>query len=346
MNTHIISNQATVKEVLQRINELQHGSMTVFVTDNDGVMCGTVTDGDIRRGLLNQVQLADPVAAVMNTAFKYLRAGDFNVEELRRYKARSISLLPVLDSAGRLVDVIDLTVKKTWLPMQALIMAGGEGQRLRPITLETPKPMIPVGDKPILEHNISRLSQYGISSFYISVKYLRDKIMDYFGDGQDRKLNIQYVVEDEPLGTIGSLSLIDELRFNHVLVMNADVLTNIDFEDMFLAVTEADADMAVASYGYEVKIPYGVIETSDELITGLKEKPVYTYFSNAGIYIVHRRVLAKMEKGKKLNATDLMEMLIRDGGKVLNYPIRGYWLDIGGHEALKKAQEDIQHLEF
>jgi len=343
---HSIKDSATIKDALLKLNELEHGAMTLFVIDNYGKMLGSVSDGDIRRGLLSNVELSHQVSAVMNKSFRYLSGSNFSMKTLKQYREAKIYLLPVLDDDFILTDIIDLSAKHSWLPIDVLIMAGGEGRRLRPLTIDTPKPMLLVGDKPILEHNIQRLIQYGVSRIHISVKYLQEKIISYFGDGANRNIEIKYIKETEPLGTIGALSLINEFKYEYVLVMNADVLTTIDLEDMFLALEQTNGDMAVASSGYEVKVPYGVIEINDQLITGLKEKPVYTYFSNAGIYLIKREVLHYLQVGQAFNATDLMELLIAKNRKVINYPILGYWLDIGGHEALKKAQADIKHLEL
>lgn len=343
---HIIKKGATVKDALYKLNELSHGSMTLFVVNDNNKLLGSVSDGDIRRGLLDGGELTDAVDSLMNTHFKYLSAESYSVRVLKKYRESKIYLLPILNTSLQLLDIIDLSEKRSWLPVDVLIMAGGEGQRLRPLTLDTPKPMLLVGKKPILEHNIDRLIQYGIKQINISVKYLQDKIIGYFRDGSAKNIAISYISEKEPLGTIGALSLVEKFNYDYVLVMNADVLTNIDLEDMFLAIEEANADMVVASSAYEVKVPYGVIETKEQLITGLKEKPVYTYFSNAGIYLIKRTVVDQLTPDKKINATDLMDMLIADRKKIINYPILGYWLDIGGHESLKKAQDDIKHLEL
>ncbi|OQY95704.1 MAG: nucleotidyltransferase [Sphingobacteriales bacterium UTBCD1] len=342
---HTIEMDATVKDALNKLNELDIGSMTLFVI-RDKEIVGTVTDGDIRRGLLKQVDLSDPVSSIMNRRFRFLSEENFKVEELKQLREKKILLLPVLNRQKELIDIIDLTEKRSWLPIDVLIMAGGEGKRLRPLTLKTPKPMLIVGKKPILEHNIDRLIQFGVKKFHISVKYLKEKIVNHFKEGTSKNIEIDYVIETKALGTIGALSLIEDLKHDYVLVMNADVLTNIDFEDMLLALEKEYADMIVASSPYEVKVPYGVLEMDERRITGLIEKPIYTYFSNAGVYIIRKDALRYLKRNEKINATDFMDILIANNRRVINYPILGYWLDIGSIESFEKAQDDIKHLDL
>jgi dTDP-glucose pyrophosphorylase len=344
--SRIVKDDQTIRQALALINELTEGSLTLFVIDNSGEMVGTLTDGDIRRGLLNDVALSQPVKDIMNKNFKFFKANEFDVLQVQRLKNEKKNLIPLLDENHKIVQVVDLSERKSFLPMEALIMAGGEGTRLRPLTLSTPKPLLRVGQKPIIEHNIDRLINFGVENFYISIRYLGEQIENYFQDGNNKNVHINYIKETEPLGTIGALSLVKEIVYEHVLVMNADLLTNLDYEDMFATMLEEDADMIVATSAYEVKVPYGIIETNGKAITALKEKPVYTYFSNAGIYIIRKNALKYLPYNKHINATDLMDALIADGKKVVNYPILGYWLDIGGHEAFNKAQEDIRHLEL
>ena len=203
-----------------------------------------------------------------------------------------------------------------------------------------------VGDKPIIEHNIDRLALYGIEKLHISVKYKAEQIESYFGDGSDKGLVIDYIREENPLGTLGAVTLIPEISTPSMLVMNSDLLTDIDFEDFYRKFEDSGADMAVASTSYRVDVPYGVLETSGQQITSLKEKPTYVYFSNAGIYLIKTEILRQIPANTFYNATDLMEHLIANKRKVINYPIVQYWLDIGKPEDFLKAQEDIKHIRF
>ena len=225
-------------------------------------------------------------------------------------------------------------------------MAGGRGERLRPLTDSIPKPLLRIDNKPIIEYNVERLSEFGVQTMFISLKYLGEQIENYFSDGSDRGLNIRYVNENEPLGTIGALGLMEDFEHDTLLVMNSDLLTNINFEDFYREFINKDADFGVASIPYQVNIPYAVLETDEEKVISFKEKPTYTYYSNAGIYLMKKEVIKHIPKNAFYNATDLMEQLISINKKVIFYPLLGYWLDIGRHEDFKKAQEDIKHIRF
>jgi NDP-sugar pyrophosphorylase family protein len=225
-------------------------------------------------------------------------------------------------------------------------MAGGRGQRLSPLTDTIPKPLLKVGDKSIIQHNIDRLSFFGIDDFWISINYLGEIIKDQIGAGNEKNININYVNEQKPLGTIGAISNIDEFKHEHILITNSDILTNLDYEDFYLQFMNNNADMAVVTIPYEVKVPYAVLETKNSSIISLKEKPTYTYYSNAGIYLIKRDVLKYIPQGEFYNTTDLIETLIAKNKKVFSYPMLGYWLDIGNPEDFLKANNDIKNLKL
>jgi dTDP-glucose pyrophosphorylase len=345
---HIIHKDKQARAALKVLDELPlYASRTVFVIDENEKMVGSITDGDIRRGLLNGLEISHPIALFMNTKFKYLREGGNNVDLLKIYRKAGIDLIPFLDENFRLLQIHDLSKTKTILPIAALIVAGGRGERLRPFTDHIPKPMLKVGDKPILEHNIDRLIGYGVSEFYISVKYLKDQIMEYFGDGSAKDVHIYYVEEEEPLGTLGALSLIDKIGQEDILVMNSDLLTNIDFEDFYNFYKNESATMALASIPYVVDVPYAVLETNEQEVASFIEKPTYTYYSNGGIYLLKFALKKYLQKGTFYNATDLMDkIIIEDNCSLVHFPLLGYWLDIGKHHDYIKAQEDIKHIKF
>lgn len=346
--TNIISHDFTVQMALERLNNLLYKySLTLFVIDENQKLIGTVTDGDIRRGLLNGVSLGSNIQEIMHTNYRFLQADNIDFEQIKEFKKKEIVLIPVIDSEGEISRIVNLNHNKTILPLDAVIIAGGEGRRLRPLTENTPKPLLKVGDKPIIEYNIDRLNYYGVHRIHITIKYLGEQIVNYFGDGQTKALDIRYIREKEmPLGTIGSLALIDNFVHDHLLVMNSDLLTNIDFEDMYNTFVESNADMIVATIPYQVKVPYGVLETEHDRIVSLKEKPTYTYYSNAGIYMLKKELVKLIPKHEKYDATDLMTLLMADGHKVVQYPILGYWLDIGKPEDFQRAQEDVKHLQL
>lgn len=225
-------------------------------------------------------------------------------------------------------------------------MAGGKGQRLMPLTANLPKPLLKVGDKPIIEHNINRLSYYGIKDLWISINYLGELIEKYFGDGKGKDLNINYVHEDKPLGTIGSISQINDFKHNYILVSNSDILTNLDYEQFFLEFIKSEADFGVVTIPYQVNIPYAVLETKNSNVVDFKEKPTYTYYSNGGIYLFKRDVLKYIPINRHFNATDLMEVLIKANRQVFSYPLIGYWLDIGNPQDYERANSDITNIKF
>jgi len=220
-------------------------------------------------------------------------------------------------------------------------MAGGRGERLRPLTDDIPKPLLKVGEKPIIEHNIDRLKCFGIDDIWISLGYLGSQINEYFKSGISKSIKIKYVWEEKVLGTAGALTLINDFNHDCILMMNSDLLTNIDFEDLYLFYLKHDADFVVSCIPYQVKVPYAVMETKDNIVTGFKEKPSYTHYSNAGIYMMKKEVIDLVPKNEFYNATDLMEKLIRLRKKIVAYPIIDYWLHIGNHEDFRKAQTDI-----
>lgn len=346
MKQHIVNLNAEARVALRSLDLLKDFvSRTLFVVNDNNKLVGSLTDGDIRRGLLNGLEISQPIVSFMNSNFKFLKDSQDNISLIKEYKRSGIQLVPLIDDNGQLLEVIDLTKTKTVLPVTALIMAGGRGERLSPFTDNCPKPMLKIGNKPIIEHNIDRLIAYGISDIYISVKYLKEQIMDYFGDGSSKGIRITYLEEKEALGTLGALSLIDNFLYKDCLIMNSDLLTNIDFEDFYSFYKENDACMALASIPYVVNIPYAVLETNGNKVSSFSEKPTYTYYSNGGIYLLKTGLKEYIKKEAFFNATDLMDILIADNQHhLVHYPLLGYWLDIGKYQDFMKAQEDIKHI--
>ena len=346
-SNNIIRQDKTVREAMKQLNQIPQ-SLILFVVNDAGKLIGTLTDGDIRRNLLEEAEedIDVPVSRFMQTQFRYLKQNQFDVQHIRDLKQKGIKFIPFINEDHEILKVFDLRQRNSILPVDAVIMAGGKGERLRPLTENRPKPLLEVGGKPILEHNIDRLNeQFGIYTFYLTVKYLGEQIEDYFRDGGEKGVNVCYHWEnDKPLGTIGALPYLNHFPHDYILVMNSDILTTMDFEDFFLDFREKDADMAVATVPYRVKIPYGVLETNQDHIVDLKEKPTYTYYSNGGIYLLKKEVIEQIPEDTFYNATDLMEKLMNNGGKVTHYPVLGYWLDIGKQEDYERAKEDIEHL--
>lgn len=343
LSKHLIRDSASVLVGMEKLNRIPH-TLTLFVVDENQRLKGTLTDGDIRRGFLNGLQLNDRVDKFITRDFSYLNTTELKPNQIRQIKNKGVRLLPVLDNDGRITRVIDFGKVKTILPVDAVLMAGGRGERLRPLTDNTPKPLLKIGEKPILEHNLDHLIYNGIQNFCITVRYLGDQIEAYFGDGSSKNISIKYVREDKPLGTIGSVSLINEFRHDHILVMNSDLFTNIDFEDFYEDFLNEQADMAVATVPYVVDVPYAVLNLDENKIRSFREKPTFTYYSNAGIYLIKRELLSKVPVETNYNATDFIQALIDAGKKVIRYPIVGYWIDIGKPEDYQKVLEIYKHL--
>ncbi|WP_224999073.1 nucleotidyltransferase family protein [Cesiribacter sp. SM1] len=342
---HIIKCKSPIKQALAQLNELAADAI-LFVVDEEEKLKGSLTDGDVRRGFLRGLTLDDVVDKFIQSNPKYIQKGAYTIEEVINYRKNHFKIIPVLCREGKIVNVINFRFLKSYLPVDAVLMAGGRGSRLRPLTDNVPKPLLKVGEKPIIEHNIDRLISFGIDDFWISVRYLGEQLEEYFQDGSSKFVNIKWVWEDEPLGTLGAVSKIEEFQHDYVLVTNSDLLTNLDYEDFFLDFISKDAAISVVSIPYSVNIPYAVLETEDNSIKSFKEKPTYTYYSNGGIYLIKKEVLKYIPKNSFYNTTDLMELMIEKGLKVNSYPLRGYWLDIGKPEDFKKAQEDIRHIKF
>ena len=346
MEKHIIKTSETIKKALQLLNALtymQNAALVLLVQDEKKKVVGTLTDGDIRRGLMQHFNVDTKVEKLMNRSFHFLIKDKYTITDINALKAKGIWSVPVLTKEMKVCKILNLRVQKSKLPLDALIMAGGRGQRLMPLTKNVPKPMLKVGGKPIIETNIDRLIKYGIENINLSINYLGNVIESYF-DKKEKSCRLNYVKEGEPLGTIGSITLIDKIENDYVLLMNSDLLTDIDFEDMFNEMLVNKADMIVASIPHRVAIPYAVFETEGREIMKLTEKPTYTYHSNAGIYIFKKSCIKYVPKNEHFNATDLLEKMIKKKHKVVYYDVVSYWLDIGSPEDFQKAQTDYLHL--
>lgn len=342
---HVIDQNANILEALSKLDLLSSDAI-IFVVDEDDRLIGSLTDGDTRRGFLRGLSLDSNVLSFTQKKPRFFRKGEYTIQQVIEYRSEGFRVVPLLDKEDHILNVINFRSCKSYLPIEAIIMAGGRGERLKPLTDEIPKPMLKVGDKPIIEHTIDRLISFGIDDIWISVRYLGEQIEDYFKDGSSKGVNVKYVRENTPLGTVGAASNVEVNGNDYVLICNSDILTNIDYEDVFLDFIEKDAMLSVVSVPYCVDVPYAVLETVGNNILSFKEKPTYTYYSNGGIYLLKKECLKLIPKENIFNATDLIELLISKGEKVISYPLIGYWLDIGRHEDFKKAQEDIKYIKF
>ena len=342
MNQYIINEKSTLLEALNRLNELSGKQMVLLVVDANGVMTGTLTDGDVRRALLGGVSLSSAVEEAMHRNFKAIRTEEVDVQLMRSCRLRGVGILPHLNVDGTIKNIYDLTVTKAVLPLSAILMAGGKGERLRPLTLNTPKPLLEIGGKAIIDYNIEALASVGITDITVTTRYLADQIHQHFATPV-AGVNVKCVTETLPLGTIGAASLVARPKKGNTLVMNSDLLTTISFEEMYMRHVEEQADVTIAAIPYVVSVPYAILTTDGAQVKGIEEKPSYSYYANAGIYIFSNELLDTVPCDSRTDATDLIEQAIDKGMKVTYYPINGTWIDVGSPNDFKQAQDLMRH---
>jgi len=335
---HLIREDTPLLQALQRLNAFSGEVLTLFVVSDNGTVVGSLTDGDVRRGLIAGASLDSPVSRVMHCGFRFVRRGEDNFREFRNLRSKGIDLVPELDAEGRITGIINLRKQISCLPLDAVLMAGGRGERLRPLTLKTPKPLLPVGGKAIIDYNVEALVRNGVKKIYATVNYLKEQIERHF-DTPVEGVRVQCVAEPQRMGTIGSLSLCKGLDSPNVLVMNSDLLTTLSYERMYARHIDAEADITMAVVPYSVNIPFAIINTEGDHISGMTEKPTYNYLANAGIYILKRELLSLLHKGEYMDAPDFVTSVIRSGGKVTYYQIEGIWIDIGSPDDYRYANE-------
>ncbi len=343
-NKYIIHQDQTLLDALKQINVIWTGPLVLFVVDDKERMVGTLTDGDARRALTSGASVQDKIGVIMNTKFKFIREGEGEiVAELHKQREMKMKLVPILKKDNTISEIINLEEYITKLPIDAVLMAGGKGERLRPLTLEIPKPLLKVSDKCIIDHNIDRLISYGVKHISVTVNYLKEQIEDHFAEPRGN-VQVKTVREPKFLGTIGSVKFVETLYNDTVLVMNSDLFTNINYEDFYLHFKEHDAEMSVAAVPYTVSVPYGIFDLDGRDIQGLIEKPTYNYYANAGIYLIKRSALDEIPDDTFFNATDLIEKLIAEKKKVIRFPLNGTWIDIGNPQEYQKANELVKHM--
>lgn len=344
MKNHVINKNVSLLEALSSICALAPEPLVLFVVDDNDKMVGTLTDGDSRRALIAGASVNDRIEKIMHRNFNYMKAEEIDdVKEIKHQKEMKMKLVPVLDMDMRIVDVINLEKYVTRLPFDAVLMAGGKGERLRPLTEKTPKPLLPVGGKAIIDHNIDRLIANGVKHINVTVNYLGEQLEEHFSEPRG-DVKVQTVREPKFLGTIGSIKFVKKFYNDTILLMNSDLFTNINYEDFYLHFKEHDAEMSVAAVPYTVSVPYGIFDLQGREIQGLIEKPTYNYYANAGIYLIKRSALDEIPDDTFFNATDLIEKLIGEGKKVIRFPLNGTWIDIGNPQEYQKANELVKHM--
>ena len=339
---------ATVGEVVRCIDRAAVG--IALLVDEEQRLLTTMTDGDVRRAMLNGVGLEQSVERLLEMKklsahpVPVSRSVDTSDEDLlNAMRSAQVQHIPLLDAEGRVVDVALLSslVGSDGVEIRAVVMAGGFGARLRPFTDTTPKPMLPVGDKPLLERTIEQLRAAGITDVNITTHYLQDKISKHFGTGEDFGVRLGYVQEDRPLGTAGALGLLKKPQ-STVLVINGDILTTIDFRAMAQFHRSNEADLTVAVRPYEFDVPYGVIDCDDLKVIAVREKPRIRFFVNAGIYLVEPSAWNFITEGERLDMPQVIERLLSANATVISFPMREYWLDIGRPDDYQQAKDDVE----
>ncbi len=334
-----------VSDSLHRAIEVidQGAKQIALVLDDDGRLIGTVTDGDIRRGILRHMSLEAPVSEVMNAKPRSLAAGYSRAEALQLLGSAQVLQVPIVDRDGKLVGLETMTdlMKRPRLENPVFLMAGGFGTRLRPLTDSCPKPMLKVGGKPMLEHILQDLIDYGFYRFYISVHYLREQVIEHFKDGSRFGVSIQYIHEDTPLGTAGCLGLLPRDAVQRpIIVVNGDIMTRVNYEALLQDHDRHTPAATVCTRQYDFQVPYGVIEHEDQRITNITEKPTQHFFVSAGIYVLAPQVVHSMAADTRVDMPDLLKSEITAGRSVRMFPVHEYWLDIGRMNDFELAQND------
>lgn len=339
-----LKQNTTIKEALGIIDS---GAMQIaLVVDDNDKLLGTLTDGDIRRGILRGLDLDSSIETIVFKEPAVAKISSTKEEILKIALSKKLHQIPIIDDNGIVLDLkeIEELVEPKIKTNRVILMVGGLGTRLRPLTQDTPKPMLKVGNKPILQTIVERFAEYGFVNITMCVNFNASIIRDYFGDGKEFGVNIDYVLEQKRMGTAGALSLLKERPSEPFFVMNGDLLTNVNFEHIFNYHTlhKATATMCVREYDYEV--PYGVVKMNDNKIIEIAEKPVQKFFVSAGIYMLSPEILDLIPKNEFYDMPTLFEKLIKLSKNVISFPIREYWLDIGRMEEYQRANEEYKEV--
>ncbi|MBO6948122.1 MAG: nucleotidyltransferase family protein [Rhodospirillales bacterium] len=332
---------------LDAIGVIRNGGFEIaVVTDGDDRLAGTITDGDVRRALLRGLDFETPAAEIMNAA--PLTAGEDTDREWIKDQmlTRKLRQIPLVDAEKRIVGLAhlrDFTAGDDGRDNRVVLMAGGLGERLRPLTNATPKPLLSIGDKPLLQRILESFIAEDFRHFYMSVNYKAETIKDMFGDGARWDADIRYLEEDRKLGTAGALQLIKERPDAPLIVMNGDLITKVSFRDILDYHNQQEAAATMCVREYDLQVPFGVVDLDGNEIRAIDEKPVHRFFVNAGIYVINPDVIDLIPEGAYKDMTELFDTLIANGKKVTAFPIHEYWLDIGRADDLKRANLDFQN---
>jgi dTDP-glucose pyrophosphorylase len=340
-----VSPQHSMLEVMQRINETAQG--IGLVVDAEGRLLDTVTDGDLRRAVLAGIDLQKPIMQLRTEQHRpfTMPVGTPRDELAKSMRERRVRHIPLIDAERHPVDMVQLSDlwndRTASRSVSAVLMAGGYGARLRPLTNEIPKPMLPLGDKPLVEHTIDSLRKFGIQRVYMATHYKPEVFSDHFGDGRAFGVQIDYIHEDQPRGTAGVLAALPP-GDDPLLVINGDIVTDVSYEAMLQFHQETGAEMTVGIRRYEFSVPYGVMEMNGSDVLAVKEKPTHRFFVNAGVYLLERSAAQQVPPDSSFDMPQLIETLVSMNKKVIGFPISEYWLDIGRISDYEKARSDAE----
>ncbi len=335
-----LTSAATIKEALKIIDI---GAMQIaIIVDEEDRLIGTLTDGDIRRGLLKGLSLEDAIESIIFKNPTIAKIGDTKKEILKIALAKKLHQIPIVDDENRVVGIkeIDELIKPQIKSNKVVLMVGGLGTRLKPLTDTMPKPMLQVGNKPILQTIVEQFAEYGYVNIVMCVNYKFKMIQDYFGDGSEYGVKIEYILEDQRMGTAGALSLLKEKPTEPFFVMNGDLLTNVNFEHLHEYHTFNNSISTMCVREYDFQVPYGVVNLDNVKITSIEEKPIHKFFVSAGIYMLSPRILNSIPNNEFYDMPTLFEKLISKHENVISFPLREYWLDIGRIEEFEKANNE------
>jgi dTDP-glucose pyrophosphorylase len=337
LSDYLVSADTPLRKVIEIID--RGSAQIALVADQERKILGIITDGDIRRALLRNESLASLAESIMCREFRALRSNASEVEALNLMRRETLHQIPALDEQGRLVRLflLEELVKPPLKDNPVVIMAGGEGRRLLPLTRNCPKPMLRVGDKPLLEIILERCINSGFHHFYLSVNYLKDQIQDHFGGGARWDVRIDYLEETHPLGTAGALSLLPQKPTKAILMLNGDVLTRVDYDRLLRFHDEHQADATLCVREYTTQIPYGVVHVDEMRVTSLEEKPLLSHYVSAGIYILNPVLLDLVPCNSFFDMPTLIEKALQTQYRVNAFPIHEYWIDVGHPETLNRA---------
>ena len=334
----LVTPETTIRDTIKIIDE---GALQIaLVVDENNHLLGTVTDGDVRRSILRSVLLEEPVHLIMNANPVVASDKSSRSEIMTLMRKKTLHQIPIVDAGGKVMGLLSFESlirpfsRDNWV----VIMAGGEGVRLRPMTEDSPKPMLKVGGKPIIETIIENFIEFGFRRFFFAVNYKAEIIEDYFGDGSDWNVQIEYLREEAKLGTAGALSLLPEKPNAPIVVMNGDILSRINFEQLMNFHQEHHAAATMCVREYDLQVPYGVAEVDSYRLIALEEKPVQRFFINGGIYVLNPEVLAHIQPNSYCDMPTVFNNLIAEKAETVVFPVREYWLDLGRMEDFARAQ--------